>query len=98
MIKRALFPDNKFIGIAQDINMKNEFENYIGKYPCHIYSHVKTVGMSAVNMRKSIQKKRQPALLYALLASFPMPKYSRPIRIPTAKCENRRKRVKVWKK
>ena len=34
-------------------------------------SHVSTVGMSAVNMRNSIQKNRQPALLYALDDSLP---------------------------
>ena len=54
-----------------------------------------TVGIIAVNMRNSIQKKRQPALLKALEASLPMPRYNRPIKMPTVRCEIRRRRVRV---
>ena len=36
------------------------------------YSHVSIVGIMAVNMRKSMQKKRHPELLKILLASLPM--------------------------
>ena len=57
-----------------------------------------TVGISAVNMRKSIQKKRQPALLNALDDSLPIPKYNSPMRMPTLKWEISRNRVNVWKR
>ena len=59
------------------------------------YLHVSTVGISAVNMRKSIQKKRQPALLNALDDSLPMPKYNSPIKMPTLRWEISRNRVNV---
>lgn len=36
------------------------------------HSQVSTVGMSAPNMMKSIEKKRNPVLLKTLLASLPM--------------------------
>ncbi len=45
--------------------------------------HVITVGIRAVNMRKSMEKKRQAALLTIFVASFPIPKYNKPIRRPT---------------
>jgi len=35
-------------------------------------SHVRTVGIMAVNMRKRRPKNRNPALLYALVDSLPM--------------------------
>ena len=38
------------------------------------HSHVRTVGMRAANMRKSMEKKRKPELLRTFLASFPIPK------------------------
>lgn len=38
------------------------------------YSHVRTVGMRAANMRNSMEKKRKPELLKTFLASFPIPK------------------------
>jgi len=50
-----------------------------------MYLHVRTVGINAENMRNNMQKNRQPALLNTLVASLPMPKYSRPIRIPTTR-------------
>lgn len=46
---------------------------------------VMTVGISAVNIRKSMQKKRKLALFSHLLASFPIPRYNRPIRMPTVR-------------
>ena len=45
-------------------------------------SHVRTVGIMAVNMRKRRPKNRNPALLYAFVDSLPMLRYRRPIRIP----------------
>ena len=38
------------------------------------HSHVRTVGMRAANMRKSMEKKRKPELLRTFLASFPIPR------------------------
>lgn len=46
------------------------------------YSHVSTVGMRAANIRNNMEKKRKPELLRTFLASFPIPKYSKPIRSP----------------
>lgn len=46
------------------------------------HSHVRTVGMRAANMRNSMEKKRKPELLRTFLASFPIPRYSRPMRRP----------------
>lgn len=46
------------------------------------HSHVRTVGMRAANMRNSMEKKRKPELLRTFLASFPIPRYSRPMRSP----------------
>ena len=60
--------------------------------------HVSTVGIRALNMRNSMQKKRQPALLYALLDSLPIPRYSSPMRRPIHKCDSRRRRVSVYNK
>jgi hypothetical protein len=44
-----------------------------------------TVGIRAVNIRNNIQKNRKLALFSHLLASFPIPKYNSPIRIPTVR-------------
>lgn len=38
-----------------------------------LYLHVRTVGISEVNMRKRSEKNKQPVLLNTLLPSFPMP-------------------------
>lgn len=38
------------------------------------HSQVRTVGMSAANIRNSMEKKRKPELLKTFLASFPMPR------------------------
>lgn len=46
------------------------------------YSHVRTVGMRAANIRNNMEKKRKPELLRTFFASFPIPKYSKPIRSP----------------
>lgn len=48
---------------------------------------VNTVGMSAPNIRKSIEKKRKPVLLKTLLASLPIFRYSKPINTPMAMWE-----------
>jgi len=45
-------------------------------------SHVRTVGIIAVNIRKRRPKNRNPALLYAFVDSLPMLRYRSPIRIP----------------
>lgn len=45
-------------------------------------SQVSTVGIRAANMRNSMEKKRNPELLRTFLASFPIPRYNRPIRTP----------------
>lgn len=45
-------------------------------------SHVSTVGIRAANIRNNMEKNRNPELLRTFLASFPMPRYSRPIRTP----------------
>lgn len=60
-------------------------------------SHVMTVGISAVNIRNSIQKKRKLVLFITLVASLPIPRYNRPIRIPTVKWEINRNLVNVCK-
>lgn len=57
---------------------------------------VNTVGISAPNMMKSIEKKRNPVLLKTLLASLPMLRYSRPIKTPMATCEISLRWVKTW--
>jgi len=49
--------------------------------------HVRTVGMSAANMRNSMEKNKKPVLLNTLLASFPMFRYSRPISTPIHRCD-----------
>lgn len=59
-------------------------------------SQVNTVGISAPNMMKSIEKKRNPVLLKTLLASLPMLRYSRPIKTPMATCEISLRWVKTW--
>lgn len=46
------------------------------------HSHVRTVGMRAANMRKSMEKKRKPELLRTFLASAPNPQADRPMRRP----------------
>lgn len=56
-----------------------------------------TVGISAVNIRNSIQKKRKLVLFITLVASLPIPRYNRPIRIPTVKWEINRNLVNVCK-
>jgi len=54
------------------------------------------VGMRAVKVRKSMPKKRQPALLKTLVDSLPMFMYSMPIRMPIARCDTSRSRVSVF--
>jgi hypothetical protein len=60
------------------------------------YSHVITVGISAVNIRKSMLKNKNPALLKVFFASLPISRYSSPISMPTTMCEARRSRVKLY--
>lgn len=60
------------------------------------YLHVNTVGISAPNMMKSIEKKRKPVLLKTLLASLPMLRYSKPISTPIAMWEISRRWVRTW--
>lgn len=59
------------------------------------HSQVRTVGMRAANMRKSMEKNRKPELLRTFLASFPMPRYSRPMRRPIPMCEVIRRCVRT---
>lgn len=60
------------------------------------HSHVRTVGMRAANMRKSMEKKRKPELLRTFLASFPIPRYSRPMRRPMPMWDVIRRCVRTW--
>lgn len=50
-------------------------------------SQVSTVGIRAANMRNNMEKKRNPELLRTFLASLPMPRYSRPIKMPMPMCD-----------
>lgn len=59
------------------------------------HSQVSTVGMRAANMRKSMEKNRKPELLRTFLASFPIPRYSRPMRRPIPMCEVIRRCVRT---
>jgi hypothetical protein len=44
-----------------------------------------TVGIRAVNIRNNTQKKRKLVLFITFVASLPIPRYNRPIRIPTVR-------------
>lgn len=64
---------------------------------CCLDLQVNTVGISAPNMMKSIEKKRNPVLLKTLLASLPMLRYSNPIKTPMATWKISLRWVKSWK-
>jgi hypothetical protein len=59
------------------------------------HSQVRTVGMRAANMRNSMEKNRKPELLRTFLASFPIPRYSRPMSRPIPMCEVIRRCVRT---
>lgn len=63
---------------------------------CCPHLQVNTVGISAPNMMKSIEKKRNPVLLKTLLASLPMLRYSNPIKTPMATWKISLRWVKSW--
>lgn len=46
-------------------------------------------------MRNSMEKNRKPELLRTFLASFPIPRYSRPMSRPIPMCEVIRKCVRT---
>lgn len=54
------------------------------------------MGMRAANIRNSMEKKRKPELLRTFLASFPIPRYSRPMSRPIPMCEVIRKCVRTY--
>jgi hypothetical protein len=59
---------------------------------------VSTVGIKAENIKNSIQTNRHPALFRTLVASLPIPKYSRPIKMPIHRWDINLSLVNVWNK
>lgn len=55
------------------------------------------MGIRAANMRNNMEKKRKPELLRTFLASFPIPRYSRPIRTPIPMWEEILRWVSTWR-
>lgn len=56
---------------------------------------VSTVGMSAMNMRNSMEKNKQPVLLWTLFPSLPTPIYNNPINTATKTTEMKRRCVNI---